>query len=418
MIPRRRMGAQMRVEGKESQPITHAAEAAALGFYYQTLFALLTLVKAANDDATVAVERLDDVELVADGKTLLYQLKHSLSAAPPPVTLASRALWKTLKVWIDALPELTLSETTLHLVAVGSIPEDSPLRALLEAGSDRSELVAAMTKEAQRVVDARVAAAHEKKKLPFGDRVDGCEAFLALTATERDNLVCRIQIQPQSLTVAQIEDRIADHLKMLPTEHRALVAERLVGWWDRQVIYSLCGKRNRVITRIELQQQISSIIGDIEAERLVPDFNMVLPPDSYQPDGMLMRQINLVEGKQSDIIKAIREEWRAREQRAKWVDANTAMASKINDHDLVLQEEWSDRHMQMVEACSESDSQQKCQLGLGLLRWTHERAPNEVPPIGDGWSAPYYVRGSYQVLAIDLKVGWHPDYHDRLKDAK
>jgi len=408
----------MSVEGKGSQTTTHAAEAAALGFYYQTLFALLTLVKEGNDDATVAIERLDDVELVADGNTLLYQLKHSISATPPPVTLASRALWKTLKVWIDALPELTLFETTLHLVAVGSIPEDSPLRALLEAGSDRSELVAAMTTEAQRVVDARVAAAHEKKKLPFGDRADGCEAFLALTETERDNLVCRIQIQPQSLTVAQIEDRIADHLKMLPTEHRALVAERLVGWWDRQIIYSLCGKRNRVITRIELQQQISSIIGDIEAERLVPDFNTVLPPDTYQPDGMLMRQINLVEGAQSDIIRAIREEWRAREQRAKWVDANTAMASRINDHDLVLQEEWSDRHMQMAEACLESDGKQKCQLGLGLLRWTHERAPNEVPPIGDGWSAPYYVRGSYQVLAIDLQVGWHPDYRDLLKDEK
>jgi len=41
-----------------------------------------------------------------------------------------------------------------------------------------------------------------------------------------------------------------------------------------------------------------------------------------------------------------------------------------------------------------------------------------VPPIGDGWGAPYYVRGSYQVLAIDLKVGWHPDYRDLLKDEK
>ncbi len=408
----------MGVSGNGGQAVAHAAEAAALGFYYQTLFALVTLVTQVTDDAAVAVERLDDVELVADGRTLLYQLKHSISATPPPVTVASRALWKTLKVWIDALPELTLSETTLHLVAVGSIPEDSPLRALLEMGSDRSELVAGMTMEAQRVVDARAAAAHAQKKLPFGDRSDGCEAFLALTETERENLVCRIQIQQQSPTVPQIEDRIAGQLKILPPEHRSFVAERLVEWWDRQVIYSLCGKRCRVITRIELQQQISSIVGDIEAERLVPDFNTVLPPDSWQPDGMLMRQIKLVEGAESDITRAIREEWRAREQRAKWVDANTAMASKINDHDLMLQEEWSDRHLQMVEACAEVEDKQKCQSGLSLLRWTHERAPNEVPPIGDGWSAPYYVRGSYQVLAIDLKVGWHPDYRDLLKEEK
>lgn len=394
----------------------HAAEAVALGFYYQALFALATLIVQTTDDAAVAIERLDDVELVADGNTLLYQLKHSISAAPPTVTLASRALWKTIKVWIDALPDVALSETTLHLVAVGNIPEDSPLCALLEMGSDRSELVAAMTKEAQRVADAREAAAHEKKNLPFGDRIDGCESFLALTETERDNLVCRIQIHPQSPTVGQIEDRIADHLNVLPAKHRAFVAQRLVGWWDRQVIYSLCGKRARVITRIELQQQISSIIGDIEAERLVPDFMTVMPPEDYQPDGMLVQQIRLVGGAQSDISKAIREEWRAREQRSKWVDANTAMASKINDHDLVLQEEWSDRHMQMAETCSGSDDKQKCQLGLGLLRWTHEDAPNEVPPIGGGWNAPYYVRGSYQVLAIDLKVGWHPEYGDLLKD--
>lgn len=408
----------MGLEGKGSKAATHAAEAAALGFYYQALFALVTLVAQATDDAVVAIERLDDVELVAGGNTLLHQLKHSISATPPPITLASRALWKTLKVWIDALPDLTLSETTLYLVAVGSVPGDSPLRALLDVGSDRRQLVGAMVQEAQRVVDERAAAARAQKKLPFGDRVDGCEALLALNETERDNLVCRIQIQPQSPTVGQIEGLIADHLKVLPSEHRSFVAKRLVEWWDRQVIYSLCGKRSRVISRIELQRQISAIIGDIEAERLAPDFMAVVPPEDYQPDGMLMRQIRLVEGAPSDISKAIREEWRAREQRAKWVDANTAMASKINDHDLVLQEEWLDRHTQMVEACSESDGKQKCQLGLGLLRWAHEGAPNEVPPIGDGWSAPYYVRGSYQVLAIDLKVGWHPDYRDLLKDEK
>lgn len=347
---------------------------------------------------------------------MLYQLKHSISPTPPPVTLASRALWKTLKVWIDALPELALSETTLHLVAVGSIPKGSPLQALLEMGSDRGELVKAIANEAQRVVNARANAANAESKLPFGERADGCEAFLALTETEQGNLVCRIQIQHGSPKVSEIENRIADHLKTLPPEHRSSVATRLVEWWDRQVIYSLCGKRSRVIHRIELQQQISSIIGDIEAERLVPDFNTVLPPGTYQPDGMLMRQVKLVDGAHSDITRAIREEWRAREQRAKWVDANTAMASKINDHDLVLQEEWSDRHLQMVEACADVEDKQKCQSGLDLLRWTHERAPNEVPSIGDGWSAPYYVRGSYQVLAIDLKVGWHPDYRDLLKD--
>src|SRR5690606_27709728 len=148
-----------------------------------------------TDDAAVGIEQLDDVDLKADGHTLLYQLKHSIRVAPPPITLKSRALWRTVKVWVDILPAVTLSETMLHLVAVGSIPSDSPLKALTAPDTDRTELVEAMTEEAQRVVEARAAAAKAKKTLPYADRVDGCETFLALTETERLNLMRRTMIR-------------------------------------------------------------------------------------------------------------------------------------------------------------------------------------------------------------------------------
>ena len=140
-----------------------------------------------------------------------------------------------------------------------------------------------------------------------------------------------------------------------------------------------------------------------------------MPPENYQPDGMLARQIRLVEGRASDMSKAIREEWKAREQRSRWVNANPAMAATINDYDLVLEEHWSDRHTQMAEECDDQE-ETKCLSGLKLLRWTHESAPTVVRPIAVGWAAPYYVRGSYQVLAINLKVGWHPDFASLLKD--
>jgi hypothetical protein len=84
----------------------------------------------------------------------------------------------------------------------------------------------------------------------------------------------------------------------------------------------------------------------------------------------------------------------------------------------VLQEHWSDRHSLMIEECSELKEEGKCEAGLRLLRWTHNSAPGSVPPISNGWSAPYYVRGTYQVLAIDLRVGWHPNYSDLLKEGE
>jgi hypothetical protein len=400
--------------GQDQTSGTHSAEAAALGFWYQAFYALLTLVTLTTDDAAIGIEQLDDVELKADRQNLLFQLKHSINAAPAPITIKSPPLWRTMKVWIDVLPSLTLAETTLHLVTVGGIRPDSPLLALTSAEADRSDLVAAMTSEAERVMEARDAAAKANKKLPYADRVDGCIAFLGLTEAERLNLLRRAQIRPDSPTVAQVEQKIAEHFHFVLPEHRAAVAGRLVEWWDRQIVYSLCGERERVITRAELQSQIMAIVADLEQGKLAPEFETVSHPKEYQPDGMLARQIELVKGKPFDLDRAIREEWKAREQRARWLDGNPAMATKIIEYDHVLHEHWSDRHAEIVDECAALEDDEKCASGLKLLRWTHNEAPTTVRPIAEGWGAAYYVRGSYQVLAINLKVGWHPEYEKLL----
>src|SRR5258708_10862794 len=382
--------------GENNQGVSHSAEAAALGFYFQAFFALLTLLAQDTDNAAIGVEQLDDVDLKADGRTLLFQLKHSISAAPPPITLKSRALWRTIKAWIDVLPALTLSETTLHLVAVASIPSDSPLTALTSEDANRDFIVGAMVEEAQQVIDARAAAVKSGKSAPYADRVDGCEAFLALSETERQNLLRRTLIKQDSSPIGEIEERVAEHLKLLPPDQRPAVAKRLIEWWDRQIVYSLCGKRERVISRAELQQQITIIIGDLEQDKLLPDFETVSQPEDYQPDGMLARQIRLVEGMPSDLSKAIREEWKAREHRSKCLNERPSMATLIGEYDRVLEEHWSDRHCRIVEECAELSDTEKRSSGLNILRWTHDDAPNIVRPIANGWKAPYHLRVSYQ----------------------
>ncbi len=395
---------------------THSAEDAALGFYFQAYFAFLTLLRQTSDDAGVGLERLDDVELKVDGHLLLYQLKHSIKGTPPPISLKGRALWRTIKVWVHTLPHIELSETTLHLVAVGAIPPDSALNALVDMDADRGDLVSALTVEAEKVRAERAAAQAAGKALPHTERAAGCEAFLGLASVDRLNLMRRVLIQAHAPTIVEIEALAAQELTLIGPEHRAEIAKRLLGWWDSEAIHALCGKRDPIITRAELQAQITGLIGDVESGKLQADFELQMPPEDYQPDGMLARQIKLVEGGNSDLSKAIREEWRAREQRAKWVDGNPAMGTVVSEYDRLLEEAWSDRHTQMVEDCETVADPTKRQKGLELLRWTHDEAPRTVRPIAESWSSPYYVRGAYQVLAIDLRVGWHPEYADLLKD--
>ena len=100
----------------------HSAVNAALGFYYQSLYGLLSILRASHDDTAVCLERLDDVEILTNGQSLLAQLKHSLAKKPAAVTLSSVALWKTLKAWIDVLPVVSLSDTCFQLVTVAPIP--------------------------------------------------------------------------------------------------------------------------------------------------------------------------------------------------------------------------------------------------------------------------------------------------------
>jgi len=394
----------------------HSAEASALGFYFQSFVGLSTLVGQADDSAIVAVERADDVELKVNSETLLYQLKHSMGENPPAVTLASRALWRTLKVWIDLLPSLALAETSFHLVTVGELGADSELTALRTPGSKREALVAALVKEAERVAQEREAAKAEGKKIPHADRADGCDAFLKLSASVRLNLLRRIHVVTGAATIDQMEAEIASKLHQIRERDRPQIARSLIEWWDRQVVYALCGRRQRFIGRDELLQEIAERISDIEHEVLMPDFELMVPPADYQPEGLLTRQIALVGGGNSDIAWAIREEWRARQQRAKWIVDRPAMASKIERHDAIMREEWSDRHGRIVDDCVSVGEDEKRASGLGLLRWTHGDAPKAIEPISPGWQAPFYVRGSFQVLAINREVGWHPDYVERLKD--
>lgn len=396
----------------------HSAEASALGFYFQSFVGLSTLVGMADDSAIVAMERADDVELKVNNETLLFQLKHSMGENPPAVTLASRALWRTLKVWIDLLPSLSLPETSFHLVSVGELSANSELGALRMPKSKRAPLVAALVKEAERVALERDVAKAEGKALPHADRADGCAAFLKLSPSVRLNLVRRITVVTGAATIAEMEAEIASKLYQVKAVDRPQIARSLIEWWDRQVVYSLCGRRQRYIGRDELLQEIAERISDIEQDVLMPDFELMAHPADYQPEGLLTRQINLVGGGNSEIARAIREEWRARQQRAKWIVDRPAMASKIERHDAIMREEWSDRHGRIVDDCASMGEEEKCAQGLGLLRWTHEDAPKFIEPISPGWQAPYYVRGSFQVLAINREVGWHPDFAERLKDEE
>lgn len=396
----------------------HSAIDAALGFYYQSLYGLLAIVKATEDDATVCLERLDDVEIILNGRPLLVQLKHSLSKKPAAVSLASVALWKTLRAWIDVLPKISLDDTRFQLVTVAPLPPSSALAPLLDERASRTGLLMLLEAEAQRVINEHAAAKKSgKSPLPHVERLPGCSAYLALPEAVREKLLTRATIHPAASDIDTIQLDITNALTNFPPDQREAISRRLMEWWDLQIVYSFCAKRERFITRLEVQQRLLEMAGELARDELLADFQFELPPDDHNPPSMIAMQLQLVNCTKSEIRSAQREEWKARSQRHKWMTERADMAVRIDRYDRYLVQEWRDRHDPIAEQHQSAPEDKKRAAGLEVFRWTFSQAHLEVDPFAKNWSASYYVRGSYQVLAVEQSVGWHPDYVTLLKGS-
>ena len=392
----------------------HSADDAALGFLYQGQYALLLLWRETDDDSVVYLETLDDVVLQANGTTILEQLKHSMAVKPPALTLTSVNLWKTLKAWIDVFPQLSLSQTWLHLVTVAEISSGSSLEVLLTDAASRDGLRLALEGEANRVLNERAEAkAKGKTSLPHETRAAACEAFLALGQPLQDAMLSRTRIKPGQKNILEIEGELAKSLTAVVKAKRKQVAQYLVEWWNRQILLAMAGARSKAITRFELVSKHMEIVADITLDKLIDSFSGEIPPNSYQSHPKLHEQIALVDGTEAEVGRAVRDEWRARENRSRWSNENPSRRELIARHDDHLAEEWADRHADLCAGCGTQPDDMK-KKGHDLLVWSHYEAHKAVNAIDSGVTKPSYIRVSYQVLSIDGRVGWHPEYRKLL----
>ena len=390
------------------------ATASAMGFRYQERFALLELFDSKDDEAIVAIEALDDVQLTANGMDLLEQLKHSFVAQPKPIGIKSANLWTTLRIWAELLPSIEIAKTSFALITVAPLSEGSLLERLQVTGSDRSALLTALTAEAERVVEDLNAAELANKSKPHAKRSAGAKAFLVLTDKEKEGLIAKITLRPNAPKIDKLEETLAARLDTYPVPQRVTLSRKVYEWWDRQVLLSFENKRSRFIGRHEILEQLSETSAMLHTETLMDSFSSKQPPKVHYTDEMLARQCDLVDAKPAMLKRARISEWQARNQRSEWSREAPSKHSKIVDYDEKLVLDWEYQHETACENAIASEEASLKSEGLNVLKWALEDAAAEVGSIESTITSPFYVRGSYQVLSIQGRVGWHPEYVSRL----
>lgn len=383
--------------------MTFSAAAPNLGYLHQLRFALL---RALDDETlTIRLEMLDDVEVIhPDGTSALIQLKHVDGEAI--LTDSSPDLWKTLRIWSEHHRSGKLGERdVLLLITTASAPAESIAADLAIRERSQADVVAKLENIAQTSRNASLRAAFD--------------AFMALEATARLDLVSRITVVDNSIRIAELTSEIERRLAIsVNPEHRSAARERLEGWWIEAAIGHL-EQRSEALTSAEVFAKTRDIASSFGPQVLPIDFLGARPPEATDPARdrrPFVLQLKAVDANLGRIEKAMLDYYRAFEQRARWAREDLVDGGEVHLYEDRLVDEW-ERVRLAVENEMDMDAASEQQLreaGREVLRWVELEADVRIR---ERVTEAYVMRGSYHMLANagpDYRVWWHPKFKERV----
>lgn len=117
----------------------HQASEQMMGYLYQVRYALNLLLKNDDEQAQISIEKFDDVAFSEnDTPKVLIQLKHHIKHYGD-LTNASTDIWRTIKVWIDAIKESpALMKTTNFMIITTAFAPEGTAAYYLKDHQDRN----------------------------------------------------------------------------------------------------------------------------------------------------------------------------------------------------------------------------------------------------------------------------------------
>lgn len=400
-----------------SSPSPFDASASALGYFYQSRYALLlALTRGDEPECCISIEKLDDVAFHSSPATPgqaaeLLQFKHHLNRTGG-LGDSSPEVWKSLKIWSEAASQnrIDLTRSSLCLLTTSRASDRNSIRFLRPVASIRNPLLA---------LDKLAAAGAKSKNTVVRDAYD---CFASLPLVQRQALFHATYLLDGSLTAAEVESALgaALHYAVHPRQRTALL-QRLEGWWFQTVIRHLGDEGPPAIPVSLVQGRVFEIQEDFGRESLPDDqWNAALPDDaSPDEDGRtFVRQLRIIGVTAARLRYAQEDHYRAFAQRSRWVKDELLGFEEVARYESRLVDGWRERFAIMKECVEdESDEPTKARHGRSLYDWIVTEAPSRPALwVRPNFSSEYLTRGSYHMLSDQLRVGWHPEYDTHLSN--
>lgn len=385
----------------------HQASEQMLGYLYQVRYALALLLENDNSDCQISIEKFDDVAFSKDDIPIqLIQLKHHIQHQGN-LADASTDMWRTIKVWLDAISETPdiLDGTNFLIITTATAPIDSAAF-LLKKDSNRNPDTA--YQKLKTVCFSSVNQAHQRYY----------DAFREAGEDTVKQLIRQIYIIDCASNIIDVEKDILKHIRYscIP-KHQKMIYERLEGWWFKKAIDALCCDTPVFVNQNQVRSFIVSVSQEYADDNLPID---ILDIDDLQESNfsanekIFHEQLKLICLGNHRMQLALRDYYRAFRQRASWVRNDLLYVNELGQYEQRLIDEWEHAFAAMEETLSETNNateEEKAKEGRQLFSDIEKRDIRIRPKCQEA----FIMRGSYHILANQLKIGRHVDFFDRLK---
>lgn len=385
----------------------HQAAEQMIGYLYQVRYALALLLDNENEDLQISIEKFDDVAFSKDDvPKQLIQLKHHVKHQGN-LSDASTDLWKTLKVWLDAISASPiLSDNTKFLIITTAIaPPNSAASYLKSSARDEKKAY----EKLMAVCDNSDNKEHQKYYKAFKNEEE----------SNRLKLLENIIVIDNANNIVDVEKVYKRNIRYsCQRKYENKICERLEGWWYKKVIEALCSEEPIFVSQNQVRSLIVSISQEYSDENLpidIWDIEEIQENDLAPDEKIFYEQLKLICVGSNRMRVALRDYYRAFRQRANWVRNDLLFVNELEKYEQRLIDEWEHCFSEMRDEIDTYGNSAEESDKIRMGRTVYSEIEKKDIRIRPKCSEAFVMRGSYHILANKLKVGWHTDFYSRLK---
>jgi hypothetical protein len=383
-----------------------SAAASTVGYLFQCRYALLESLRRLRRDEQfmVSIETLDDVVFERDGEPPdLLQTKHHIKKTAD-LTDTSPDLWKTIRIWCEGLIKGNIPDgSTFFLITTAEAPK----------GASASYLKMGDTRDVSKALERLNATAQSSRNKA---NKYGYAAFRALSSDQKNKLFASVWIIGAAPFIQDLETMLREEVCFaVKRPFLESFIQRLEGWWLQRSIKHLTDPASEPTRSEELFAEVEGLSEQFKRENLPVDADIVdtvVDASGYQ-ERVFVRQLHLIEIGNKRIFHAIRNYFRAFEQRSRWIREDLLFIGELDRYEDWLIEDWEVLFEAMREKLGQDAPENaKREAAQILYAWVESGA---LRPVRLDCREPFVARGTYHILADNQQVGWHPEFVERLR---